>query len=107
MRFTLFWEALATPASSYTVFTHIVADDPAQKIGQLDQRPVAGQHPTPTWRRGDLFTDPYAVPIDPNTRPGSYRVIVGDRDAGASADNSVESRTAGTSTSRGHWNVCR
>ena len=77
VRFTLFWEALATPASSYTVFTHIVADDPAQKIGQLDQRPVADKHPTPTWRRGDLFTDPYAVPIDPNTRPGSYRVIVG------------------------------
>ena len=77
VRFTLFWEALATPASSYTVFTHIVADDPAQKIGQLDQRPVAGQHPTPTWRRSDLITDPYAVPIDPNTRPGSYRVIVG------------------------------
>ena len=76
VRFTLFWEALATPASSYTVFTHIVADDPAQKIGQLDQRPVADKHPTPTWRRGDLFTDPYAVPIDP-TRPGSYRVIVG------------------------------
>ena len=77
VRFTLFWEALATPASSYTVFTHIVADDPAQKIGQLDQRPVADKHPTPTWRRGDLFTDPYAVPIDPNARPGSYRLIVG------------------------------
>ena len=77
VRFTLFWEALATPASSYTVFTHIVADDPAQKIGQRDQLPVAGKHPTSTWRRGDFITDSYAVPIDPNTRPGSYRVIVG------------------------------
>ncbi len=77
VRFTLFWEALATPVSSYTVFTHIVADDPAQKIGQWDQYPVAGNHPTPTWRRGDFFTDPYEVPIDPNARPGSYRVIVG------------------------------
>lgn len=77
VQFTLFWEALATPASSYTVFTHIVADDPAQKIGQRDQLPVAGNKPTPTWRRGDLITDSYAVPIGPNTRPGSYRVIVG------------------------------
>ncbi len=77
VRFTLFWEALATPASSYTVFTHIVADDPTQKIGQRDQLPVAGKHPTSTWRRGDFITDSYAVPIDPNTRPGSYRVIVG------------------------------
>ncbi len=77
VRFTLFWEALATPAHNYTVFTHIVADDPAQKIGQRDQLPVAGKHPTSTWRRGDLFTDSYAVPIDPGARPGSYRVIVG------------------------------
>lgn len=77
VRFTLFWEALAMPASSYTVFTHIVADDPTQKIGQRDQLPVAGKHPTSTWRRGDFITDSYAVPIDPNTQPGSYRVIVG------------------------------
>ena len=77
VRFTLFWEALAMPANSYTVFTHIVADDPAQKIGQRDQLPVAGKHPTSTWQRGDFITDSYAVPIDPNTRPGSYRVIVG------------------------------
>ena len=77
VRFTLFWEALAMPANSYTVFTHIVTDDPAQKIGQRDQLPVAGKYPTSTWRRGDFITDSYAVPIDPNTRPGSYRVIVG------------------------------
>lgn len=77
VRFTLFWEALAMPANSYTVFTHIVADDPTQKIGQRDQLPVAGKHPTSTWQRGDFITDSYAVPIDPNTRPGSYRVIVG------------------------------
>ena len=77
VRFTLFWEALAMPANSYTVFTHIVADDPAQKIGQRDQPPVAGKHPTSTWQRGDFITDSYAVPIDSNTRPGSYRVIVG------------------------------
>ena len=77
VRFTLFWETLATPASSYTVFTHIVANDPAQKIGQQDQLPVAGTRPTSTWRRGDFITDTFAVPIDPNARPGRYRVIVG------------------------------
>ena len=77
VRFTLFWETLAAPAASYTVFTHIVAADPAQKIGQQDQLPVAGKQPTSTWRRGDLITDTFAVPIGPNARPGRYRVIVG------------------------------
>ena len=77
VRFTLFWEALATPASSYTVFTHVVADDPGQKIGQQDQIPGGGTQPTSTWRRDDFITDSYAVPLAPQARPGRYRVIVG------------------------------
>ena len=74
---TLYWEAEATPAASFTVFTHIVTDDPGQKIGQLDQLPLGGGRTTTTWRPREIITDTYAVQIDPNAPPGAYRLIVG------------------------------
>jgi hypothetical protein len=73
---TLYWRAKAVVENDYTVFVHLV-DQEGKLWGQGDGVPVRGTYPTSAWLPGQLVEDKHVIQADPNTPPGSYRVLVG------------------------------
>jgi hypothetical protein len=73
---TLYWRALDQMDTSYTVFTHLLDKD--NRIwGQQDNPPKEGQHPTMLWVKGEVVTDSYNIPINPDAPPGEYVIEIG------------------------------
>ena len=73
---TLFWQALAAPNRSYSVYAHLV-DEQGRIWGQSDSPPLAGFHPTREWAPGEQVEDHLGVPALPGTPPGLYWVRLG------------------------------
>lgn len=77
---TLYWQALRPIPLPYKVFTHVISAE--DRIwGQKDDVPVAGARPTTGWLPGEIIVDPYAIPLNPETPPGRYRLEIGLYDA--------------------------
>jgi hypothetical protein len=76
VRLTLYWRSEGAPATSYTVFVHLL-DEQSQVRGQQDQIPGRGRAPTSGWVEGQVVVDEYAVPLDVDAPPGIYRIEVG------------------------------
>lgn len=76
LRLTLYWQAINTPADSYTVFNHLVGND-GQIQGQLDSPPVSDAWLTSTWLPGEIIVDERDIPIRPNATAGTYSLIAG------------------------------
>ncbi len=76
MKLTLYWQATERIYERYTVFTHVV-DEAGVKVGQKDDEPQRGFEPTILWQPNQTVVDTIEVPIAPDARPGSYRLIVG------------------------------
>jgi len=81
---TLYWQAIARPERSYTVFTHLL-DAGGQIRGQQDSLPGAGTLPTRSWLPGEVLTDTYSLPVALDAPAGEYRLEVGfyEADGGA------------------------
>ncbi len=77
---TLWWEALATPPTDYTVFVHLF-DATGAPAGQTDSPPNEGLSPTRLWQRGDIIRDTRPLPPGPAThaRVGLYDPATGER----------------------------
>lgn len=76
LRINLTWQALAPMEQDYTVFVQVVnAQD--QIVGQVDQWPVQGTHPTSDWEPGEVVRDPYRVQLAEALPSGRYRLLVG------------------------------
>jgi hypothetical protein len=73
---TLVWYAEHTPTKAYTVFTHLLDSD-EMLWGQWDNPPVWGTYPTTEWAAGETVFDQYLIPVDENTPPGKYHLLVG------------------------------
>jgi hypothetical protein len=73
---TLRWRGLRAMATDYTVFVHLVGPD-GRLHGQTDSWPVEGTFPTSQWVPGREISDPYAVRLEADAPPGTYRVEVG------------------------------
>ena len=73
---TLIWQALGPTDRRYKVFTHLVGPD-GKLWGQQDREPAGGNAPTTTWAAGEVVSDTYAIPLDPDAPPGNYRLLVG------------------------------
>jgi 4-amino-4-deoxy-L-arabinose transferase-like glycosyltransferase len=73
---TLVWYAEHSPKKAYTVFTHLV-DTHGMLWGQWDNPPVWGTYPTTEWAAGETVFDQYQIPVDENTPPGKYHLLVG------------------------------
>ena len=73
----LCWRARQVPSTSYYVFVHLVRVDDGTIEGQLDRIPVDWLRPTDGWRKGEVLTDQYLLPIPSDLAPGSYQVYVG------------------------------
>ena len=72
----LHWEAVATPAGDYTVFTQLIGPD-GLVWGQQDNQPQQGRYPTTAWSVGDKVVDRYAIPVRQDAPPGVYHLFVG------------------------------
>ena len=73
---TLYWEALSTMDTSYTVFTHLLGPS-NQVVGQKDNVPLNGTYPTALWEPGQVIADPYRIVVAADTPPGDYPLEVG------------------------------
>jgi len=74
LRLTLYWRALTWMPNSYRVFCHLETD---RIWGQSDGVPGCWLNPTTEWRPGRIVTDRYDIPIDPQTPPGQYPLLIG------------------------------
>jgi len=77
---TLYWKALRTMETSYTVFVHLV-DPQGQIRAQRDSVPAGGTLPTTGWLDGEIITDRYELQIGNDWPPGEYSLLVGLYDA--------------------------
>jgi len=73
---TLHWQAIETPAKSWTVFVHLI-DEAGQIVSQQDQMPGGGQFPTTGWLPGEVLTDSYQLQLPAGTPAGQYRLRLG------------------------------
>ncbi len=79
---TLYWQAEGALPQSYKVFTHLLgetfnAGSGNFLWGQVDSEPVANTRPTTSWRSGEVIVDQYAIPLQPDAPPGTYRIEIG------------------------------
>ncbi|MBC8252716.1 MAG: glycosyltransferase family 39 protein [Ardenticatenia bacterium] len=76
---TLYWQALATPDTDYTVFVHLLGPH-GELLGARDTYPALGRFPTTQWQPGDVLADPVPVPVRPDAAtvaPAAVRLEVG------------------------------
>ncbi|MCL4393577.1 MAG: glycosyltransferase family 39 protein [Chloroflexi bacterium] len=80
IRLVLYWHALETSNTSYTVFVHVL--DSSQVIrAQQDHVPGDGAFPTTSWVKGEYLADLYQLQIPADAAPGGYIVEIGMYDA--------------------------
>lgn len=71
----LYWQATGRPpADNYRAFVHLT--DGTTLWGQQDDDPAC-RLPTSIWRAGQRGVGQFRLPIDPNTPPGRYPLIIG------------------------------
>ncbi|GIK43185.1 MAG: hypothetical protein BroJett011_70180 [Chloroflexota bacterium] len=75
LRLILYWQALATPSTDYTVFAHL-RDAAGETVAQKDGPPAGGGYPTGLWEAGEIIKDDVTIPLD-ELAPGSYQLAVG------------------------------
>jgi hypothetical protein len=74
---TLYWSAPATPDANLLVSLRLV-DSNRQTVWQSPGSvPVGGLYPTNAWRPGEIVSDYYQLPLDPQAAPGIYRLQAG------------------------------
>lgn len=77
---TLYWQALDTMDTSYTVFTHLLDED-NQVRAQMDSAPLGGARPTTGWVPQEYLREEYRLVVQSDARPGEYVIEVGMYDA--------------------------
>jgi hypothetical protein len=82
----LTWRALARPATSYTVFIHLIDAQGQVYLGH-DYTPLGGAFPSylwfPKWLEGQSVQDPYRLVLPPNLPAGEFWVEVGMYEMGS------------------------
>lgn len=76
LRLTLYWKAAEKVENNYTVFTHLLNND-GLSVGQKDNPPVNGFYPTSTWKKDEIITDRYAIPLAADLPSGQYQIEIG------------------------------
>jgi hypothetical protein len=79
---TLFWSSAGLIEQDYKVFVHLVGAEFNPDLGnllwgQVDRLPLEGVVPMTAWEPGVVVPDTYELPVDPDTPPGAYRLVVG------------------------------
>jgi hypothetical protein len=85
--FTLYWQCLMPITADYSVFT-IVYGRQLQELGKRDAYPYHGLYTTRQCQPGQIFADPYRIPIESSGAftPTVLRAQVGLRDGQTKAE---------------------
>lgn len=75
LRVTLFWRVDGEPGGDAVVSVKVLRAD-QRILGQVDLRPVQQAYPTAFWRKGEVITDTYDVPIFLGIMPGTHAIQV-------------------------------
>ncbi len=70
---TLYWQALADEIPDYEVQLRLL-DESGWIMETLQERPLAGQSMTSSWKPGDMMVDRHELPVNSAIKPGVYRV---------------------------------
>lgn len=73
---TLFWQVEAPIDVDFTVFVQLV-DANNNLISQGDGKPQRGFYRTVHWQPGEEVVDSYTLPLEADTPPGVYSIILG------------------------------
>jgi hypothetical protein len=73
---TLVWRALSPPDRELVRFVHALGPD-GNPVAQHDATPCGGSCPAPSWRPGEVLTDPVNIVIPADAPPGEYPLAVG------------------------------
>jgi len=73
---TLYWEALSSTNTGYSVFVHLQAPD-GTLVANWDGEPLEGLYPTWRWRPGQHIPDPRGLLLPLELEPGFYHLSVG------------------------------
>ncbi len=74
---TVYWEAVAPDGEDYVSFARLLGRD-HELVGQVNRRPACGMVPTDLWETGQVWRDPYRVPVAEDARaPSRLRLEVG------------------------------
>jgi hypothetical protein len=76
LQLTLFWTALASMDTDYTIFAHL-RDTNGVTVAQWDGLPLDGAYPTSQWRAGEIIVTPVKIALPASLPPGQYRLYVG------------------------------
>jgi hypothetical protein len=74
LQINLYWRALDSPGDNFRAFVHLT--DGARLWGQQDDTPAC-RLPTSVWRPQQRGVGQFRLPIDPDTPPGRYPLIIG------------------------------
>jgi hypothetical protein len=72
---TLYWRALETPETDYTIFVHL-EDSSEAIIAQHDSQPEGGHYPTGIWEPGEIVATVHPLTLPPDAS-GPYVVYTG------------------------------
>ncbi len=90
----LVWRTIASAPGDYTVFAHVAGEAP-QPIVQSDGYPIAGLLPPRDWPPGSRVYDERRLPLPPDARGQTLRVLVGLYDRAAPAKRALAIDQAG------------
>ena len=91
LKVVLYWQALASMDTDYTVSVRLVAPD-GTWLAQRDSWPADGLLPTSQWRPGDYARDEHTLELSGNSLPGDHavQVVVYDAESGVALSEPVE-----------------
>jgi hypothetical protein len=91
VRVVLWWEALASPTTDYSVFVHLLDGDGAL-VATGDGAPLDGGFPTSLWLPGDRAKDVHDIPVPEALPAGAYSVEIGwyEPESGARLDATLD-----------------
>ena len=79
----VYWEAVGTTPSDYVSFARLLGRGQAL-AGHVNRYPACGMVPTSMWRPGEIWRDPYRIPVSEDAEaPSRLRLEVGLYDAKA------------------------
>ena len=73
---SLYWRSTTPITTPYTVFTHLIAADGFNRVGQ-DNQPVWGTYPTTAWLPNETIVDKYTLTLPAGTPPGDHHLHIG------------------------------
>jgi hypothetical protein len=73
----VYWQAVAPDDGDYVSFAHLLGRD-HELAGEINRRPACGMVPTDLWQPGQVWRDPYRIPVAARAQaPSRLRVEVG------------------------------